>query len=105
MQFSGSSRGNCWDPDSHPDGTFVFIVGFTVLCHHLGSLSDQLHDPDFIGIGNGKGLAGTAITMFCNQLPHYLDGLSGSAGPLQGDIDQTTVVNYACRIPELTSEI
>ena len=54
--------------DSHPYGTA-----------HTGSLANHLHNPYFVGVGNGKGLATAVIAVFLHQLRHHLNGLAGGA--------------------------
>ena len=54
--------------DSHPYGTA-----------HTGSLANHLHNPYFVGVGNGKRLATAVIAVFLHQLRHHLNGLAGGA--------------------------
>ena len=54
--------------DSYPYGTA-----------HTGSLANHLHNPYFVGVGDGEGLATAVIAIFLHQFRHHFDGLAGGA--------------------------
>ena len=77
------------DTARHPHGSLVFLP-FT---HHI-------HDPDLVGIGDGEAFTLRSIAIFHHQIGHYFDGLAGSAGTLQSDIDQRAII-YQARADQL----
>ena len=72
---------------SHPYGTF-----------HTRAFAYHLHNPNFIGVGDGEALTRTVITIFLHQVCHHFDGLTGCAAALQTQIYQTAIVYQSCRV-------
>ena len=57
------------------------------------TFADQVHDPRLVLVCDGKGLPFGSVAEFIGQGDDGFDGLPGRRGPLQGDVDQGTVVN------------
>ena len=74
----------------HPDGSA-----------HAGTFAYHLHNPHFIGVGDGEGLTAAVIAIFLHQLSHDLDGLAGVARALEGEVDEAAVVDDAQRVDQL----
>ena len=70
--------------DSHPHGTA-----------HAGTFANHFHDPHFIGVGNGEGLATAAVAILLHQVSHHLDGFACRTRTLQAQINQAAVVDDA----------
>ncbi len=63
-----------------------------------GTFTYHLHNPYFIGIGNGERLATAVISVFLHQFSHHLDGFTGSTRTLQPHVNQASVVDNSQRI-------
>ena len=74
----------------HPDGSA-----------HAGAFAYHLHNPHFVGIGDGEGLTAAVIAVFLHQLGHDLDGLAGVARALEGEVDEAAIVDDAQRVNQL----
>ena len=79
------------DTDSHPNGALLGFVSVRAATHHL-------EHPGLVGIGHREGLALGIIAVLLDELGHDLQGLTGSLGTLEGDVDQRTIVDNARRV-------
>ena len=64
------------------------------------TFADHLHQPKFVFIGNGEGLATAGVTIFFYQTGHLADGLARRFSALQGDAHKTYIIKNALRIYE-----
>ena len=83
------------DAYGYPNGTQLVLT-----------LADHVHDPNLVGVTNRERFALAGIAILGYQVGHHLDGLAGSFGTLQGNVDEAAVVNdgFAVQIPQfLTS--
>ena len=78
--------------DCYPHGTLA-----------ARSLAHHFHDPSFILVGDGEGLALTEITVFSHERGHDVDGIAGRGGTFQGDINEGAVVNTPFRVGQFLS--
>ena len=76
--------------NSHPHGTT-----------YAGTLAYHLHNPHFIGVGNGKRFATAIIAILLHQLGHHLDSLTCRTRTLQAQVNQATIVDNTCRVHQL----
>ena len=91
------------DARSHPYGPLAPVLygSGPALCHEVHTFPDELHDPDFIGVADGKRLSGTAVAMQFHEFGDDAYGLSGGARTLQSQEHQAAVVGYARGVFEL----
>ena len=72
---------------SHPYGTT-----------YTGTFTDHLHNPYFIGIGNGKRLSFAIIAIFLYKVSHNPNGLTSCTRTLQTDIYKAAIIDNPGRI-------
>ena len=77
--------------DSHPDRALLRFLTIRATAHHL-------KHPSLVRIGHREGLTLRVIAVLLYELRHDLQGLTGSLGTLEGDINQRTVVDDTCGI-------
>ena len=75
----------------HPYDTLVHVDAVA----DVHAFPDQIHDPGFVLVRDGESLPLGGIAVFVGQVHDDLNGLAGGFGPLQGDIDEGTVVDDA----------
>ena len=61
----------------------------------LLALPYQFHNPRFLGVCDGEGLAFGRVSVGIGQFHYALNRLSSGAGSLKGDVDERAVVHYA----------
>ena len=77
--------------EGHPHDALVDIDAVP----HVHPLADEFHDPGLVLVGDGEGLAFGGIAVFVRQVHDDGNRLPGGRGPLQGDVDEGTVVDAA----------
>ena len=60
------------DAQGNPDGSLA-----------TGSLADDFHDPSFVGVADGEGLAAAVVTILLNEFRHATNGFTGCGTTLQ----------------------
>ena len=58
-----------------------------------GAFAYHVHNPGFVGVGNGEALPFALIAIGLCQFGHYLNGLAGSLGTLKSKNHQRTIVD------------
>ena len=61
----------------------------------LAALTNHLEYPNFVRVTHRERLALAAVTILSHKVGHDLKGLAGSRCALQGDVDETTIVDSA----------
>ena len=59
----------------------------------LRALSNHLHHPHLVLVGDGERFAGTCISVLVHKVGHHLYGLAGRLRAFEGYLDQRTVVD------------
>ena len=83
---------------SHPDDALADIAALPV---QLAALSDKLHNPHLILVGNRERLSAGGVTVLVSQIRDNLYGLAGCPGPLKSDIDERAVIHDTVRVIKL----
>ena len=80
----------------HPYDTLVHVDAVA----DVHAFPNQIHDPGFVLVRDGESLPLGGIAVFVGQVHDDLNGLAGGFGPLQGDIDEGTVVDDASAVQQ-----
>ena len=83
---------------SHPDDALADIAALPV---QLAALSDKLHNPHLVLVGNRERLSAGGVTVLVSQIRDNLYGLAGCPGPLKSDIDERAVIHDTVRVIKL----
>ena len=70
-----------WDTDSYPDDGFG-----------VWSTAHEFHNPSFVGIADGEGLATRVVAILFGEGSYDADGLTCGLCSLEGEVDEGTVV-------------